>query len=173
MKPMKRTNWLAPLLISLLTIQMATPALAEDSVQTSPATQSVSVKAGNGQFGEDNGPAHSASFRSPMGIALHPDGSVYIADTKSHLIRKLFQESLSTYAGFTFSQDASGYPIGTLYDGSANLSVFQDPQGLALDASGNLYVADTGNHAVRKVTVQGVTTIAGDGVMGSRDGKTG
>ncbi|MDR7316791.1 SMP-30/gluconolactonase/LRE family protein [Brevibacillus nitrificans] len=173
MKSTKRTNWMAPLLISLLTIQMATPALAEDSVQTSPATQAVTIKAGNGQFGEDNGPAHSASFRSPMGIALHPDGSVYIADTKSHLIRKLYQESLSTYAGFTFSQDASGYPIGTLYDGSANLSVFQDPQGLALDASGNLYVADTGNHAVRKITVQGVTTIAGDGVMGSRDGKTG
>lgn len=177
MKPLKRTIWIAPLMIGLLAVPTAavTPALAESvgqPVQTQTATSVVTI-AGNGLFGEDNGAALSASFRTPMGIALHPDGSVYIADTKSHLIRKLFQGNMTTYAGFTFSEDSKGFPIGTLYDGAANLSVFQEPQGLAMDSQGNLYVADTGNHSIRKITSRGVNTIGGDGVMGNRDGKSG
>lgn len=172
MKPLKRTLWKSALMIGLLVVPTAavTPALAESVDQ--PASSVVTI-AGNGQFGENNGAALSASFRTPMGIALHPDGTVYITDTKSHLIRKLFRGNISTYAGFTLSEDAKGFPIGTLYDGAANLSVFQEPQGLALDSQGNLYVADTGNHSIRKITAQGVSTIGGDGVMGNRDGKNG
>ncbi|QRG66781.1 SMP-30/gluconolactonase/LRE family protein [Brevibacillus choshinensis] len=175
MKQLKHTIRMASLMIGLLAVPAAaaTPALAEVSRQPDKPAPSFVTMAGNGYFGEDNGAAQSASFRTPMGIVLHPDGSVYIADTKSHLIRKLFQGNISTYAGFTFSKDPSGLPIGTLFDGSANLSVFQEPQGLALDSQGNLYVADSGNHSIRKIDAQGVRTIGGDGVMGSRDGNTG
>ncbi|MDF2681335.1 MAG: repeat protein [Brevibacillus sp.] len=174
MKPIKQTIRMVTLMIGLLAAPTAavTPALAESvgqPAQNAPAPSVVTI-AGSGLFGEDNGAALSASFRTPMSIALHPDGTVYIADTKSHLIRKLFQGNMTTYAGFTFSEDSKGFPIGTLYDGSANLSVFQDPQGLALDSQNNLYVADTGNHSIRKITSQGVRTIGGDGVMGNRDG---
>ncbi|WP_055745124.1 NHL domain-containing protein [Brevibacillus choshinensis] len=176
MKPLKQTIRMATLMIGLLALPTAavTPALAEENVgQPAQTAPSVVTVAGNGLFGDDNGAALSASFRTPMSIALQPDGTVYIADTKSHLIRKLFQGNISTFAGFTFSEDSKGFPIGTLYDGAANLSVFQNPQGLSLDSQGNLYVADTGNHSIRKITSLGVSTIGGDGVMGNRDGKNG
>lgn len=175
MKRKKSTIWMASLVLGLLTVHSAgvPVAHAEAAGQTAPPTPKVVTIAGNGQFGEDNGAALSASLRTPMGIAIHSDGTVYVADTKSHLIRKLQQGAVSTYAGLTISMDAKGFPVGTLIDGAPPLSLFQSPQGMALDQQGNLYVADSENHAIRKVTSQGVSTIAGDGVMGYQNGKGG
>ena len=172
MKRQKWTVWIASLALGLLTVHTVgiTPAHAEAASQTAPAAPSVVTIAGNGQFGEDNGAALSASFRTPMGIAIHLDGTVYVSDTKSHLIRKLLQGTVSTYAGVTISTDVKGFPIGTLFDGALNQSLFQSPEGITLDQQGNLYVADSGNHSIRKITAQGVVTIAGDGIMGYQNG---
>ncbi|WP_274363586.1 stalk domain-containing protein [Paenibacillus thermotolerans] len=132
----------------------------------------VTTYAGNGDFKELNGAALSASFRAPEGIAVASDGTVYISDSINHLIRQIKNGQVTTYAGITLTLDDSGLPEGTLVDGTAKTSVFQKPAGLALDAKGNLYVADAGNHAIRKISANGrVTTIAGDGVLGSQDGK--
>lgn len=126
--------------------------------------------AGSGAVGELNGPASSASFRQPAGLAILADGSVLVADSGNHLIRKISTGTVSTYAGFTVYRDSKGFPAGMLLDGPLNQSMFHQPQGLAVDQNGTLYVADAANHAIRKITPQGVVTIAGDGVQGDRNG---
>jgi sugar lactone lactonase YvrE len=99
-----------------------------------------------------------AGFSDPFGIAIGPDGTVYISDAgESNRIRKLTPEgTLVTVAGGV--------------EGSGD-SFFNTPSGLAIDAKGNLYVADTGNNRVRKVTPEGVvSTVAGNGAAGFADG---
>lgn len=128
------------------------------------------IIAGSGAVGELNGPASSASFRQPAGLAILADGSVLVADSGNHLIRKISTGTVSTYAGFTVYRDSKGFPAGMLLDGPLNQSMFHQPQGLAVDQNGTLYVADAANHAIRKITPQGVVTIAGDGVQGDRNG---
>ncbi|WP_199621050.1 stalk domain-containing protein [Paenibacillus alkalitolerans] len=132
----------------------------------------VTTYAGSGEFAEANGAALSASFRAPERIAVAKDGTVYVSDTVNHIIRKVKDGQVTTYAGITLTRDEAGLPEGTLVDGKAEASLFQKPAGLALDAHGNLYVADSGNHAIRKISVDGtVTTVAGNGVLGTVDGK--
>lgn len=97
------------------------------------------------------GPASAAAFSAPQGLAADAAGNVYVADTGNSTIRKITPAGLVTTiagtAGTVGNQDGTG----------ANAS-FSGPQGLALDAAGNLYVADTNNKAVRKVTPAGVVT---------------
>ncbi len=102
---------------------------------------------------------------SPKGVAVDAAGNTYVADTNAHVIRKVTQAGvISTYAGT--------YGSSGMVDGPAASSKFSSPQGLALDAAGNLYVADMGNHAIRKITPAGaVSTFAGlGGSAGSTNG---
>jgi sugar lactone lactonase YvrE len=132
----------------------------------------VTSTAGKGDSGEENGKAAEATFRTPWSLLPLADGSVLIADTRSNLIRKLDKGEVTTYAGITIRKDAYGYPIGGLLDGKLGTSVFQQPKGLAADATGNIYIADAENHAIRKIDSAGnVTTLAGNGILGSKDGK--
>lgn len=133
----------------------------------------VAVFGGTGEYGEENGSLQQAAFRTPKGLALLPDGSLLVADTDNHLIRILDGTSADTFAGVIFDINAVGNPLGGMLDGEAGVSVFQSPAGLAVDGAGNVYVADTGNHAIRKIDVDGnVTTLAGSpiGVRGYADG---
>jgi sugar lactone lactonase YvrE len=115
------------------------------------------------QPGSDDGPALSAKFRNPAGVAAGPNGEVYIADTFNNEIRTIASQSVATLAGRA--------PIGSA-DGSRFSAQFYHPSGEAFDTSGNLYVADGGNNTIRKITTQGdVSTFAGSaGVAGSSDG---
>ena len=124
----------------------------------------VTTIAGDGtpRFNYNQQPAQTG-FSDPFGIALGKDGTLYISDAgESNRIRKIAVEGgVSVLAG-------SGE--GFADDGQAS-AAFNTPSGLAIDADGNLYVADTGNNRIRKVTPQGsVTTIAGDGTAGFFDG---
>ncbi|MES2536344.1 MAG: NHL repeat-containing protein [Pseudomonadota bacterium] len=131
------------------------------------ATGAVTTLAGTaGGFGSTNGIGAAARFAYPDGIAVDA-GNLYVAETGNQTIRKIVIATrvVSTFAGTTgVFGDADG--IG----GAAN---FRNPGGLAADASGNLYVADTLSHTIRKIviTTAEVTTLAGTGNMsGSADG---
>jgi len=105
-------------------------------------------------------------FATPNGLAIDTAGNFYVADTTSHLIRKVSANGtvVSTLAGINGSPGSR--------DGPAAQAQFNAPLGVAVDAAGNVYVADTGNHTVRKITPGGVVaTFAGmAGMAGSADG---
>ncbi|MEK3909707.1 stalk domain-containing protein [Paenibacillus sp. FSL H7-0331] len=131
----------------------------------------VTSLAGIGDFGNENGASASTSFRNPSGVITLSDGSILISDTRNHVIRKLKDGQVTTFAGLNLLKDAKGFPVGGRYDGKTDASFFQEPMGLSLDSKGNLLIADAGNHAIRKIDSEGnVTTIAGNGEVGMKDG---
>jgi DNA-binding beta-propeller fold protein YncE len=110
-----------------------------------------------------DGNALEAKFNTPSGIAIDRYDNIYIADTSNHRIRKLDNKGrVTTIAG----SGIAGYQ-----DGVAAYAMFDGPIGVAVDEQGTLYVADTYNDRIRKITTEGlVTTVAGAGVAGYRDG---
>lgn len=150
------------------------PSLSKDSLRTDTGRimMDVSTYAGLGDDGSGSAARLYATFRSPSGLLVQPDGTLLVADTKNHLLRRIAGDSVSTYAGLIAWKDGKGSPLGARLDGTADLSVFQEPMGLASDRGGSIYVADAGNHAIRKVDASGrVTTIAGSGQIGLKDGQ--
>lgn len=125
----------------------------------------VTTLAGSGSPGFVNGTGTAASFSSPGGVAVDSFGNVYVADQGNDLIRKISPEgAVSTLAG------SAGVTGNT--DGPGSTALFYYPAGIAVDSSGNVYVADEGNNMVRKITPEGmVTTLAGSGSFGYADGK--
>ena len=144
------------------------------------ATGILTVVAGNGftGFSGDDGIATSASLNLPFGVAVGLDGSLYIADVGNNRIRKVSPEGIiTTVAGNgigTGSTDGEGGdPADDLGDGGpATSASLGFPRGVATDAMGNLYIADTNNSRIRRMSAGGtITTIAGDGSAGfSGDG---
>jgi len=128
----------------------------------------ISTIAGNGSagFSGDGGSAISASLNSPTGVAVDGSGNVYIADENNHRIRVVNTSGvINTFAG--------NGTAGFNYDGiAATASELFYPWGVAVDGSGNVYIADKNNERIRKVNTSGViSTIAGNGSAGfSGDG---
>jgi sugar lactone lactonase YvrE len=129
--------------------------------------------AGDGAPGaRDDASATHARFADPFGVAIDKEGNLYVADAgASNRIRKVSAQVKGTTQGAvsTVAGGAEGFA-----DGASASAAFNTPSGLALDRAGNLYVADTGNNRIRKVALAGdgtVTTIAGDGAAGFRDGR--
>ncbi|MCU1224912.1 MAG: repeat containing protein [Edaphobacter sp.] len=128
------------------------------------STGTITTIAGNGiqGFSGDNGSAISASIDSPTGIALDPSGNLYLADTHNHRIRKITSATgiITTIAGST----ATGYSGDNASATTATLAL---PRGLTIDAAGNIYLADTANHRIRRIdaTTGIITTIAGQGTQ--------
>jgi sugar lactone lactonase YvrE len=121
----------------------------------------VSTLAGDvaGEKGFVDGPGSTAEFQWPNGIAIDAAGNLYVADMGNHRIRKVTPEGeVSTLAG---SSDMTGFN-GGFADGPGNTAQFDSPSDIAIDAAGNLYVADEDNGRIRKVTPEGeVSTFAG------------
>ena len=123
----------------------------------------VTTLAGDGIPGAVDGPAATSRFDDPFGVALDRQGKVYVADAgNSNRIRTIAPDgTVATFAG-----GSEGF-----VDGKGTAAAFHTPSALAFDHEGNLYVADTGNHAIRKIAKDGtVTTLAGNGTPGSMDG---
>jgi hypothetical protein len=118
-----------------------------------------------GTNGSADGSGTAARFNHPSGVAVDAAGNVYVADTDNDTIRKI------TSAGVVTTLAGSAGVSGSA-DGSGTAARFSGPSGIAADAAGNLYVADTLNHTIRKVTSSGaVSTVAGlAGASGSADG---
>ena len=124
----------------------------------------VTTVAGTGVFGVTNGPANTAQFGFPSGIAVNSAGSViYVCDRMTHTIRKIAGGNVTTHAGTVY--------LSGSVDGPGATAKFDHPYSIAMDVTGNVYVADEYNNKIRKVTNTGVvSTLAGDGTMGSADG---
>ncbi|ALS21031.1 stalk domain-containing protein [Paenibacillus naphthalenovorans] len=132
----------------------------------------VTSQAGSGDMGSMNGAEKNATFRIPSRLAVLPDSTVLISDSRNHMIRMLAQGRVGTYAGILYEMDGKGFPVGGLLDGPGDMALFQEPHGMAVDAGGNVYVADAGNHAIRKIDASGrVSTVAGNGLIGLKDGR--
>ncbi len=126
----------------------------------------ITTVAGNGNRGYsgDGGPAPSASLALPSGVALDSAGNLYIADEGNSRIRKVTGGTITTVAG-NGNQGFSGD------GGPATSAALNQPWGVAVDSAGSLYVADTVNNRIRKVSGGTITTVAGNGVVGfSGDG---
>lgn len=114
-----------------------------------------------GMAGASDGDQNTARFNGPYGIAMDPSGNIYVGDSYNNLVRKIspFNQGwlVSTLAGKAGVQGTS--------DGTGTNAAFYSPSGIALDAATNIYVTDTQNYTIRKMTPSGtnwtVTTIAG------------
>ncbi len=133
-----------------------------DTVRKVTAAGVVTTLAGTaGMAGSADGTGAAASFRLPISVAVDSAGNVYVADRGNYTIRKV------TAAGVVTTLAGTAGMVGSA-DGTGTAASFSSPQGLAVDNAGNVYVADTGNSTLRKVTPAGTTTtVAGTaGVSG-------
>jgi sugar lactone lactonase YvrE len=125
-------------------------------------TNAVTTLAGSGSATFADGTGAQASFKNPFGVAVAPDGTIYVADTDNHCIRKVTPGGVVT--------TLAGSSAGGI-DGTGTGAQFNGPSGLAIGPDGNIYVADRSNHRIRKVTPGGVvTTLAGSGANAFADG---
>ncbi len=135
-----------------------------DFVYIQTAMITVSTFAGNGTLGFTDDMGTAARFYQPTGVALDAAGNVYVADAENNRIRKI------TPAGAVSTLAGSG-TSGSV-DGTGTAAQFFSPRSVAVDASGNVYVADGANHLIRKITPAGeVSTLAGSGEDGFADGE--
>jgi uncharacterized protein (TIGR03437 family) len=117
---------------------------------------------GNASYFGDGLAAHAASVNQPQGVALDSAGAVYIADTLDNAVRKVSPDgTITTIAGY-------GSPAFGGDGGPATKAALNHPQGVTVDANGNVYIADTGNNRVRKVDMAGNISTAADGLSGPR-----
>ena len=131
-----------------------------DSVRKIASSGNITVFAGNSfeGLGGDGGNATGALLDTPTSLAFDAAGNAYIADSKNNRIRKVGTDGkISTFAG-------TGAPSSTGDGGPAANSMINGPQGVTVDRNGNIYVAETAGHRVRKIAPDGtITTVAGNG----------
>lgn len=125
--------------------------------------QQISTTAGNGNaaFSGNNSPATAAELNRPFSVAVDDGGNLYIADRLNNMVRKVAVDgNITSIAGNGIA--GSGGDGSTATDAQLN-----SPTGVAVDEEGNIYIADLGNHCIRKVSSTGIiTTIAGTGIPG-------
>ena len=142
-------------------------AVADEAINetTKPGwTARISTVAGDGLPGSVNGNGRQARFADPFGVAADAAGNLYVADGgDANTIRKIDTLGVTSL----FAGSIEGYA-----EGAGKMAAFNTPSGMAFDRKGNLFVADTGNNAIRKITPEGVvSTWAGTGLAGYQDGR--
>ena len=140
-------------------------AISPPSPGGSSTVWTVSALAGSDfDTGTTDGTGADARFNYPQGISVDSTGTLFVADADNHTIRKVTDAgAVSTYAGTAL--------VGSYADGTGAAAGFNGTNGATSDSAGNLYVVDSNNSTIRKITPQGVvTTIAGTGFPGTADG---
>jgi len=128
---------------------------SDNAIRLMNAKNVVQTIAGNGVYGCADGTGTAAQFNGPAGIALDNSRNLYVADANNNTIRKIDPNYVvTTLAGVAGNAGA--------LDGTGTNALFSGPMGIAIDGAGDLFVADTMNNTIRKVTPKGiVTTLAG------------
>ena len=140
----------------------------------------VMIRAGMaGSAGFKNGDGTQTQFNSPMGIVVGSNDEIYVCDNGNHVIKKISPyvdestpQTVSVFAGKYDEGTSSCTAYPGFADGSSSIAQFKEPMDIALDANGNLIVADYENHIIRKITSTGiVSTLAGQpGISGNTNG---
>ncbi|MBI4885298.1 MAG: hypothetical protein HY826_14720, partial [Actinobacteria bacterium] len=134
----------------------------EHNLSSKCFTSMVTTLAGTASAGTADGVGLAATFNSPLAVAVDNLGSIYVADQGNHRIRRITVTGVVT----TFAGSSQGFN-----DATGTTAQFSSPSGVAVDRLGNVYVADTNNHRIRKITTAGVvSTFAGSGANGFIDG---
>lgn len=152
--------------IGHVTVAGETFTLSQASCGPACPALTVSTWAGTaGQWGSIDGTGPAARFYYPRGVAVDSHGNGYVADSENHTIRKISPAGEVTTLAGTAGQAGST-------DAAGAAARFRYPRGVAVDAEGNVYVGDTDNHTIRRITPSGeVTTVAGSaGAWGTADG---
>lgn len=135
----------------------------EDGIRRVSATGEVTTLAGTGEPGFADGPAATARFQGPQGIAVDRGGTLYIADTGNHRIRVLTPQGMVT--------TLAGTGIPGYADGPGGQAQFNEPHDVAVGTDGTVYVLDTFNYRIRRISPDGiVSTLAGGGEVGPDQG---
>ncbi len=151
-------------LLCAMAVNMPTPALCQSIYSTPYTFTTLAGLAGNP--GTNVGTGSAARFNEPAGVAVDSAGNVYVADYYSDTIRKVTPAGVvTTLAGRAGTQGGQ--------NGTGSGALFNLPNDTAVDTNGNIYVADSNNKAIRKVTSTGVVTTLAGGSFGSTDGTNG
>ncbi len=127
----------------------------------------VTTIAGSSTSGFADGPSPTARFYSPNGVAINANGDIIVADTSNHRIRGITPDGIV----FPIAGVATTTITGNFVDGASNTARFNVPEAIAIDASGNIIVADQFNSRIRSISADGmVTTVAGSGTRDFADG---
>jgi hypothetical protein len=148
------------------TFLLCAGAMQAQGILTVTPGRTATTLAGTGtpSYTGDGGAATSSTLASPGAVAYDTTGNLYIADTKNHVIRKVTPAGTITTIAGTGVEGFNG-------DGIATASQLDTPTGIAVDAIGTVYVADSHNHRIRRITGTTIATIAGTGIAGySGDG---
>ena len=134
-----------------------------NTIRKITASGEVSTFAGDGSSGSTDGISSMSNFNHPASVAVDLSGNVYVSDQDNNMIRKISATGVvSTLAGSTTAGSTNG---------AGSMASFKTPEGLVVDAAGNVYVADAGNNMIRKITKEGdVSTFAGSVNYGSTNG---
>lgn len=164
--PAARFEWVEQLIVDSSGTLYVSDNFADTIRKISPAGNVTTIAGQADSSGSADGTGSGARFDGPAGLALDRSGNLYVADSNNDTIRKITPSGVvTTVAGRAGTEGTS--------DGTGSAARFDFPHGLAIDASGNIFIADGINHAIRRMTPSGVvTTFAGDtAVDGTADGR--
>ena len=138
-----------------------------NSIRRITAFGAVTTLAGAGIPGCADGTGIEARFFSPTRVALDRNGTLYVTDSGNHVIRKVSASGVATTLAGALVRQPRGGAIGGYADGTGDAARFNCPEAIVVDASGDLFIADSGNKRIRKVTSSGVVTTL-DGTFSPR-----
>lgn len=131
----------------------------------------MNVYIGTGESGYKDGSRLESKFNIPYGIFMNEDGELIIVDSYNNRIRKVKDGKVITIAGFSEKLDAMGFPLGGYIDTDPLKSQFNKPKDGVVNSKGEIFITDTGNNVIRKISKGKVYTFAGTEVAGYKDGK--
>jgi sugar lactone lactonase YvrE len=159
--PVSNSNQLLSIIASVILILLTASCEQEVAKIDKEDHLMVSTLAGTGSPGFHDGTGGEAKFNYPSGIVIDSTGMIYVADHSNHSIRIISPEGVvSTFAGTGTAGFANGH---------RSQATFNSPYGLAIDRLGNLYVGDVLNHAIRKISTDGIVTTLAGGEKGFAD----